>query len=390
MLEGSISRRAFAVLVFALAIGCASRTRPVETATTGEIRAGSRPGSWSNAIEPDSIVEVMRAAAEWQLAHPSKHPPWDWTQAPFYIGLNAFAPLSGDPQRYLAAVRRNGEENRWRPGPRPLCADDHAITQSYFHLHTVQKDRAMIEPALQTFDAIILFPFDESLEFVSWEKTWRQWTWCDALFMSPPALVMAANATGDRRYLDFMNRMWWKTTDYLYDTEEHLYYRDSRFFEQRAPNGRKIFWSRGNGWVLAGLARVLQGLAADYPERQRYQKLFREMAAKIITLQQKDGYWRSSLLDPESLPLPETSGTAFYVYALAWGVNHGLLERSAYEPAIRRGWAALVGAVHPDGMLGYVQRIGDQPGDTSASGTEIYGVGGLLLAGSEVYELTQR
>ncbi|HEY3053285.1 MAG TPA: glycoside hydrolase family 88 protein [Thermoanaerobaculia bacterium] len=342
---------------------------------------------FDDTIERKAIVEVMTAAADWQLANPSEHPSYDWTQAPFFIGLNVFAPLSRNPQRYRAAVRRNGEENRWRPGLRPLCADDHAITQSYFLLHRAQHDDAMIEPAVRLFEQVILFPFDESLEFETWEKTWRQWTWCDALFMSPPALAMTARATGDRRYLDFMNKMWWKTTEYLYDKEEHLYYRDSRFFDQRAPNGRKIFWSRGNGWVLAGLARVLEEMPADYSDRSRYEALFREMAPKIASLQQSAGYWRSSLLDPGSLPLPETSGTAFYVYALAWGVNHGLLERATYEPAIRRGWAALVRAVHPNGMLGCVQRIGDQPGDTSASGTEIYGVGAFLLAGSEVYRL---
>lgn len=364
------------MLIVVLVAGCASAV-PID----------QRP--FSETVEPEAIVRVMTAAAEWQLANPSKHPRWDWTQAPFWVGLATFAPLSSDPQRYLSAVRRNGEEIRWRPGPRPLCADDHAITQSYFLLHRVQPDRAMIEPALQNFDAVVLFPFDESLEFESWEKTWRQWTWCDALFMSPPALVMATRTTGDRRYLDFMNRMWWKTTDYLYDKEEHLYYRDSRFFEQRAPNGQKIFWSRGNGWVLAGLARVLQDLPADYPERPRYLTLFREMAAKIAMLQQSDGYWRSSLLDPDSRPLPETSGTAFYVYALAWGVNEGLLDRAIYEPVIRRGWAALVRAVHLNGMLGYVQRIGDQPGDTTAAGTEIYGVGAFLLAGSEVHRLAR-
>lgn len=176
-------------LVVILLAGCASAVAP-------------RTANFSDALQPDAIVEVMTAAAEWQLAHPSEHPPYDWTQAPFYIGLNEFAPLSKDPQRYLAAVRRNGEENRWRPGLRPLCADDHAITQSYFHLHKVQPDPAIIEPALQTFDQIRLFPFDESLEFEDWEKTWRQWTWCDALFMSPPALAMAARATGERRYLD--------------------------------------------------------------------------------------------------------------------------------------------------------------------------------------------
>ncbi len=207
---------------------------------------------------------------------------------------------------------------------RPLFADDHAITQSYFALHRVRPDPAIIEPSLRLFDQVMLYPFDESLEFDGREKTWRQWTWCDALFMSPPALAMAFRATGDRRYLDFMNKMWWKTTDYLYDKEEHLYYRDSRFFNQRAANGRKIFWSRGNAWVLAGLARVLRDMPRDYPQRDRYEVLFREMAAKIATLQQSDGYWRSSLLDPEGTPRPETSGTAFYVYALASGVNQNL------------------------------------------------------------------
>ena len=241
----------------------------------------------------------------------------------------------------------------------------------------------MIAPTLLMFDQVMRYPFDESLEFDNWEKTWRQFTWCDALFMSPPAFAMAFRATGDRRYLDFMNKMWWKTTDYLYDKNEHLYYRDSHFF------GKKTFWSRGNAWVLAGLARVLENMPADYPDRPRYETLFREMAAKIATLQQPDGYWRTSLLDPRSLPLPETSGTAFYVYALTWGVDHQLLDRKAYEPVIRRGWTALVRAMHPDGMLGWVQRIGDQPGETSASGTEVYAVGALLLAGTELVHFTE-
>src|SRR5258707_5432433 len=108
--------------------------------------------SLSGKLQRNDMVDVMTAAAEWQLSHPSKHPANDWTQAPFYIGLNAFAPLSRDPDRYLLAVRRNGEENRWRPGLRPLYADDHAITQSYFALHPVHPDPAIIESSLRLFD----------------------------------------------------------------------------------------------------------------------------------------------------------------------------------------------------------------------------------------------
>ena len=349
----------------------------------------NEPPAFSDALQRKEIIRVMTAVADWQLAHPSKHPPYDWTQAPFYIGLNAFAPMSGDPQKYLAAVRRNGEDNKWRPGTRPLCADDHAITQSYFMLHAAQPDPEILKPSLDTLSQIRLFPYDESLEFENWEKTWRQWTWCDSLFMSPPALVLASKATGDVAYLDFMNKMWWKVTDFLYDKDEHLYLRDSRFFEQRSANGKKIFWSRGNGWVLAGLARVLQDMPAAYPHRPRFEKLFREMAPKVAAIQDTDGYWKSNLLDPESTPRPETSGTAFFVYGLAWGVNRGYLDRATYEPVIRKGWSALVKAVHRDGKLGWVQMIGDQPGDTSAEGTEIYGTGALLLAGTEVERLSK-
>ena len=183
----------------------------------------------------------------------------------------------------------------------------------------------MIAPALSRFEEMLQTPFDESLEFTN-EKIAREWVWCDALFMSPPALALATSATDDRRYADLMDRLWWKTTDYLYDKEEHLYSRDSRFFGQREVNGKKVFWSRGNGWVLAGLARVLQYLPEDYPERPRFLTLFQGMAKKIASLQGDDGYWRTSLLDPDSWPAPETSGTGFFTYALAWGVNQGLLD----------------------------------------------------------------
>jgi rhamnogalacturonyl hydrolase YesR len=150
-----------------------------------------------------------------------------------------------------------------------------------------------------------------------------------------------------------------------------------------------VFWSRGNGWVIAGLARLLQDMPADYPERPRFVALFKEMADTVRVVQSPDGYWRSSLLDPESRPNPETSGTGFFTFALAWGINEGLLDRATYEPHVTRGWEALVRAVHPDGMLGWVQQIGAEPGSATFESTEVYGVGALLLAGSEMLRLAK-
>ena len=338
------------------------------------------------AIQPAAIVASMIEVADWQLANPSAHEPWQWHQAPFWAGLHALAPLSPDPRKYLDAIRAMGEANEWNHGPSRFHADDQAVTQSYFLLHDRDKDPRMVAKALALFDEMAGMPFDEPLDFDQ-KKTAREWIWCDALFMSPPALALAARTTGDLKYADLMVRLWWKTTDYLYDKTERLYYRDSRYFEQREKNGAKIFWSRGNGWVLAGLARVLQYLPKDYPARPRFEALFKDMAGRVAPLQRPDGYWRVSLLDPEAFPVPETSGTGFFTYALAWGVNEKLLDRAAFEPVILRGFAALQRAVLPGGKLGYVQRVGAAPGDTGPEETEVYGVGAFLLAGSEVHRL---
>jgi rhamnogalacturonyl hydrolase YesR len=349
--------------------------------------------AFSPAIDRTAIMKVMMAAADWQLAHPSTHAPYDWTQAAFYTGMMALAGVTEaagviDSPRYFDAMKAMGEQNQWRPGLRPGHADDYAVIATYAKIYQRDKDKKMLASALALFNFLATRKYDEPLVWGGAIET-RELAWCDALFMGPPAMAAVSVATGDKKYLDLANRLWWKTTEYLYDKDEKLYFRDSRYFEQREKNGKKVFWSRGNGWVTAGLARFLQDMPADYPDRARYVALFKEMADKVRTLQGQDGYWRASLLDPESRPNPETSGTGFFVYTLAWGINNGLLDRATYEPGVRKGWEAMVRAMHPDGMLGWVQQIGAEPGSAMFDSTEVYGVGALLLAGSEAQKLAK-
>ena len=369
-------------------VGIAAVTALVSSpafAQTSATKTASQAAPFSGDIEPRAILRVMTAAADWQLAHPSSHDPWDWTQAAFYTGVMAFTRVTDDG-KYVAAMRTMGEKNLWRPGLRPGHADDYAVIATYAKLYQVDRDPKMLKPAIALFNFLTSRKYDEPLAWGNAIET-RELAWCDALFMGPPALAAMTAATNDKRYIDLANRLWWKTTEYLYDKEEHLYFRDSRYFEPREPNGKKVFWSRGNGWVIAGLVRVLEDMPEDYPDRPKYLTLYREMAAKVAAVQGIDGYWRASLLDPVSLPNPETSGTGFFVYAFAWGVNRGVLDRATFEPVVRGGWAAMARAVRADGMLGWVQRIGDKPGATSADTTEVYGVGALLLAGTEVHRL---
>jgi rhamnogalacturonyl hydrolase YesR len=292
--------------------------------------------------------------------------------------------------KYLEAAKEVSERNRWRPGPRPRHADDHCIAQTYARIFLIERDPRMIEAIVERYDEMIAEPRPGP------EAGWAEddnWSWCDALFMAPPTMALIAEATGDVRYLDLMNTMWWETYEYLYDPEEHLWYRDGRYVIQadgsgpRTTNGRKIFWARGNGWVFAGLALVLEHMPADYPDRPRYEALFRDMAAALIAVQGEDGLWRSSLLDAEEFPIPESSGTGFFTFGLAWGVNSGLLDADTFRPAARQGWRGLVWAQQADGRLGWVQQIGYDPRSVSADDSMEYGTGAFLLAGSEMLKL---
>lgn len=302
--------------------------------------------------------------------------------------MMALAGISGNP-KYRDAMLAMGQANGWKPGPRIYHADDLAIGQAYAGLYFLYRDPKMIAPLRTRLDAVLSAPpAVQTLDFHQpYDQVSQLWSWCDSLFMAPPVWMQVFAATGDERYLDFAVKNWWRTTDYLYDPVEHLYFRDSTYFDRREANGKKIFWSRGNGWVMAGLVRMLQLLPANHPSRARFQQLFQEMAEKILTAQQPDGLWHSSLLDPQSYPPKETSGSAFYAYALAWGVNQGLLDGAKFKPAVLRAWTALAECVDAEGRLTHVQPIGADPKTFADDSTEVYGVGAFLLAGSELYRM---
>ncbi len=330
----------------------------------------------------------MQRVADWQLANPSKHRTTEWTQGAGDAGFMALAGISGDV-KYRDAMLAMAETNQWEPGPRPYDANEQCVGQSYAELYMLYRDKKMIAPLRERLDFILSHPSDTpSLDFtLPKRKASELWSWCDSLFMGPPAWLRLYAATGDERYMDFAVTNWWRTTDYLYDTNEHLFYRDSTYFKKHEPNGEKIFWSRGNGWVIAGLVRMLEFLPANHPDRPRFEQLFKTMADKILTCQHPDNLWHASLLDPQDYPDKETSGSGFFIYAMAWGVNQGLLDRAKFEPAVRNAWLALADCVDTDGKLTHVQPTGADPKKFDTNLTEIYGVGAFLLAGSEVYRM---
>ncbi|AKJ65652.1 glycoside hydrolase family 88 protein [Kiritimatiella glycovorans] len=334
-------------------------------------------------MEPAAVKAVLKKVADWQLQPENgRHHPLRWMNGALYVGMLEWARIA-DTYHYFAALRDIGEEHSWSLLPRTYHADDHTVAQMYLELYRIHRDPAMLEPTRSQFDEIIAHPP---------ELDRHRWWWSDALFMSPAVWVKLHAITGDEKYLRFMDQEYAWTTDMLYDEEASLYFRDRNYLypAHQSENGRKVFWSRGNGWVFGGLVNVLSDLPEDWPTRPKYERIFTDMAASLKRIQQPDGYWRTNLGDPDEYTDPETSGTGFFVYGLAWGINHGYLDRETYLPTVEKGWKALVKAVQPGGRLGFVQPIGAAPtGGLTAQQTEVYGVGAFLAAGSQVFRLLE-
>ena len=319
-----------------------------------------------------------------------------WVQGAFYTGLIRVAQRSENPV-YTQWISYKGKEWDWQLGKIPYFGDDQLIAQTYIWYYLNHDDNpAYLAPTITAFEQILANYSPTSLEFTperdenGLHKCQTRWCWADALFMAPATWFGLTRATGDPKYADFAHQEVKATVDYLFDPKYDLLYRDSRFITEKGEFGEQLFWARGSGWVFAGLANIMEYIEQDDPRRTFYESLFLKMAAKLKSLQKQDGTWAMSLLAGEKIPQPETSGTAFFTYGLAWGIKNDLLNAKEYEPSVAKGWEALNQAVHPDGKLGWVQGIGAAPGSVSYSDSQIYGVGGYLLAGSAIFDIMQQ
>lgn len=355
---------------------------PVDRNAAGD--APDNPGplatDLSTAIKPKAISSAMKKVADWELtvAEPSFNQ--QWTFAALYDGLLAASATTHDP-KYRDAVLRMAEHYDWKLlDKRFPHADDQALGQAYLDLYRDDPKPIRFADTKAIMDRLIVRPDDPNKLL---------WWWCDALFMSPPVLARTYAITHDRKYLDYMDHEWWLTSASLYDKQDHLYFRDSRYFTQKQANGQKLFWSRGNGWVMGGLVNVLEFMPADYPSRPKYVEQFRQMAAELAAIQSPDGLWRSGLLDPGAYELPEVSGSAFITYGIAYGIDHHILDRAKYQPVVEKAWKGMLSHVYADGRLGSIQPIDGQPGKFKPSASYVYGVGGFLLAGSEMHRLAE-
>ncbi|WP_208023428.1 glycoside hydrolase family 88/105 protein [Duganella alba] len=348
--------------------------------------------------EQEVIGIINKVNGYWQQREaPQKWAFWDI--AAYHTGNIEAYQITGNP-----AWRKYSEDwaahNNWQGAKSTNKAtwkyqygetDDHVLFgdwqicfQTYADLYQLDPDPKKIARAREVMEYEMSTPNQD------------YWWWSDGLYMVMPVMTKLYAITGNRQYLDKLYEYFQYSNSIMYDSDAQLYYRDARYVypKHQSVNGKKDFWSRGDGWVFAGLAKVLKDLPKDDPHRAEFIAKFQGMAQALKKAQTDDGYWTRSLLDPQHAPGPETSGTAFFVYGYLWGINNGLLERDAYLPVVRKGWRYLSKtALQADGKIGYVQPIGDRaiPGQVvDQNSTTAFGVGAYLLASSELVRLLRQ
>ena len=343
---------------------------------------------------PPSTVEIITKVNDYWQQHHSPKVRSFWDEAAYHTGNMEAYRLLG-VARWLAYSDEWARHNKWQ-GAREkdpskwkyktygegqdyaLFGDWQICFQTYLDMYEMNPDPYKIARAIEVMDYEVRQPQNDF------------WWWADALYMVMPVMTKLYKATGEVKYLDklYDNFKW--SDELMYDKDEQLYYRDAKYIYPKvktACNDGKSFWARGDGWVLAGLAKVLSDMPEDYQHRDFFLQRFRELAEGVARVQRPGGYWSRSMLCEDDAPGPETSGTAFFTYGMLWGVNHGLLDRETYVPVIEKAWKYLTTvALQEDGSVGFVQPIGEKPDPTKtvdAHSQAIFGVGAFLLAACE-------
>lgn len=354
------------------------------------IRVNQEAKGYDASFSKESIEKVSNAVFDWQERDYNENKWSDnaakgWRNGVLYNGLYDWADYTGS-KKYYSFLKKICSDQAFQPGKLMYHADDLCVSQVYLDMYVKEKNKNMLAPTLARVDWVLKNPPAENIDITKGRSD--RWWWCDALYMAPGVYTRLYAITGDKKYMKFSHKEFIACYDHLYSKGDSLFYRDAKYFTTKENNGEKVFWSRGNGWVMGGLAEVLKTLPAnDKKYRPFYLNLFREMSYKLATLQGADGTWSSSLLDPKSYPAPETSGTALNVYAIAYGINQGYLPRETFMPVVKKGWEALVRSVDTEGKLCWVQLVAQKPGTVEKHMTQVYAVGSFLSAAVEVSKL---
>lgn len=354
------------------------------------IRINQKAKELSSTWNKTDIATVADTVFRWTIKTYQKNRGYcdqSWVSGVLYNGLFDWAEAC-ENQTYFKFLKQIFSRYHWQLGNRMYHGDDLCVGQVYLDMYAKFKEKNMLVPTKARLDWIIATPPAENIDITKGHSD--RWWWCDALYMAPAVFTRLYMLTKEKKYLKFAHQEYLACYEHLYDQKEHLFFRDANYFQKRNTESQKIFWSRGNGWVLAGLTEILKTIPQDDKKyRPFYEQLFREMSEKIASLQQDNGYWYTDLLSPSIYPMPETSGTGLFTYAILYGINNGILEVDKYLPVVKKGWQAMVKAVNTEGKVGWTQMVAAKPGNVEKKDNRGYSTGSILMIAAELYKFLE-
>ena len=337
-----------------------------------------------------------------------------WKDAVYYSGLTEAFFTTGDMNKYYF-LRGIGNQFKYLNdnGNHTPHGDNYQIGETYLQLNDIRgasfKVADTVDNAIYNLNRDMndkTPPKVSGSEWIDPNRDWSHmgWWWCDALYMALNTYTLLSLQTGDKKYVEqaFEGYTYWK--EELYNGTYNLWWRDSsqkglKTNSVDADTNEKfpVFWSRGNAWVLAALAKQLLYLDEnEFPEiYAAYRNDYSELAESIAKYQRGDGTWNASIVDETYYGGKESTGTMGYIYAYCVGLRLGVLDSDVYYPVVKKAWNGIVeNCIFESGQVGYMQTTGYQPQNykdeaTSKNNTHEFGMGLFLLACSGMMSICE-
>jgi rhamnogalacturonyl hydrolase YesR len=327
---------------------------------------------------PD-LVPIRQAADHWIAGHSASSGNSTWFNALFIKGDIEAYRMTGDA-KYLTYATGWANHNNWKLPTNAPNYDGPEASQEYIDLYELNP----AHPARDIADAQAYLT--RQTKRVQGGKV-NDLSYVDAVRLGAmSAFARLGVPAKNQAELDAMAKMFAWTEAHIYDKKNALWWRDSRWV------GTTQHWSRGNGWIVIALTDTVAALPAGDANRAHYISLLQAMFAKLKATQQAGGYWTADVDHPSAYPAPESSGTSFFTYGMARGIQLGYVDKATYLPVVQKAWGWLRNtALRSNGVVGYVQGPSSHPSQhqpISPTATTNYGVGAFLMAGVEAAKFT--
>ncbi len=260
---------------------------------------------------------------------------WMWGEALLMHSLGMFNDLL-ESDRYTDYIKRYADAHIEK-GLRIDQSDTLAPTLATYYLQKKLKDEKYKKITDRGIDYIknsekILNNMPNHLGTSPEGKLYPKSIWVDSIMMYGVFCALYAKENNDKWLMDFAKTQPRFFAEYLQDNDTKLFVH-SYWTKSKKKYPEKIFWGRGNGWVVGAFPMLIDNLE-EGEEKDRAIKILNEISEVLLSKQGKDGYFEL-LLNKKGETQKESSGTALIASGWLHSVRAGYLDTKFKEPGIK-------------------------------------------------------